>query len=57
MTVPNISAVTLAVRDMAIAVEFYQAKVGLELLYGGEEASFTSFRVDGGYLNPHFPYG
>ena len=51
MTVRHISAVTLAVRDMAAAVDFYQAKVGLELLYGGEGASFTSFRLDAGYLN------
>ncbi len=51
MTVQNISAVTLAVRDMARAVDFYQAKVGLELLYGGTTASFTSFKVGQGYLN------
>ena len=51
MTVQRISAVTLAVRDMAQAVEFYGAKVGLELLYGGASASFTSFRVGDGYLN------
>ena len=51
MTVRHIRPVTLAVRDMATAVDFYQAKVGLELLYGGEGASFTSFRVDIGYLN------
>ena len=51
MTVRHISAVTLAVRDMATAVDFYQARVGLELLYGGEGASFTSFRVGNGYLN------
>lgn len=51
MTVRHISAVTLAVRDMARAVDFYDAKVGLELLYGGATASFTSFRVGDGYLN------
>ena len=51
MTVRHISAVTLAVRDMARAVDFYGAKVGLELLYGGATASFTSFRVGDGYLN------
>jgi uncharacterized glyoxalase superfamily protein PhnB len=32
-------------------VDFYGAKVGLELLYGGVTASFTSFRVGDGYLN------
>ena len=51
VTVRHISAVTLAVRDMARAVDFYGAKVGLELLYGGATASFTSFRVGDGYLN------
>ena len=51
MTVRRISAVTLAVRDMALSVDFYQTKVGLELLYGGPDASFTSFYVDGGHLN------
>ena len=51
MTVQNISAVTLAVRDMAVAVEFYGGKVGLEMLYGGGDAAFTSFRVGGGYIN------
>ena len=51
MPVHHISAVTLAVKDMANAVVFYQDKVGLELLYGGGGASFTSFRVGGGYLN------
>ncbi len=51
MPVEMISAVTLAVRDMARSVEFYQDQVGLEFLYGGRESSFTSFRVGGGYLN------
>ena len=35
MPVQNISAVTLAVKDMARAVDFYQVKVGRELLNGG----------------------
>ena len=51
MTVQHISAVTLAVKDMVRAVSFYQAKVGLVLLYGGPTASFTSFEVGEGYLN------
>ncbi len=51
MTVQQISAVTLAVRDMARSVEFYGNKVGLELLYGGSGASFSSFRIGAGYLN------
>ncbi len=51
MTVTSISAVTLAVADMARSLDFYQTRVGLELLYGGETASFSSFRVGGGFLN------
>ncbi len=51
MGVESISAVTLAVTDMARSVVFYRDCVGLELLYGGETASFTSFRVGGGYIN------
>src|SRR5579875_2103374 len=35
---------------MGKAVTFYQA-LGFHLLYGGPEASFTSFRVGSGYLN------
>jgi catechol 2,3-dioxygenase-like lactoylglutathione lyase family enzyme len=48
--ITGISAVTLATRDMRAAVEFYRL-VGLPLLYGGEEASFTSFRAGENYLN------
>jgi catechol 2,3-dioxygenase-like lactoylglutathione lyase family enzyme len=51
MGVESISAVTLAVADMARSVVFYRDHVGLELLYGGETASFTSFRVAGSYIN------
>ena len=51
MTVQNISAVTLAVKDMAKAVDFYQAKMGLVVRYGGPTASFTSFEVGQSYLN------
>ncbi len=51
MTVTSISAITLAVADMARSLDFYQTRVGLELLYGGETASFSSFRVGGGFLN------
>ena len=49
--VQSISAVTLAVADMRRSVEFYCEGVGLELLYGGDSASFTSFKVGQGYLN------
>ena len=46
----SISAVTLATRDMARAVRFYAA-LGFSIAYGGETATFTSFRVGREYLN------
>ena len=45
-----VSAVTLATHDMALAVRFYGA-FGFPIIYGGEEAQFTSFRAGAGYLN------
>jgi uncharacterized glyoxalase superfamily protein PhnB len=48
--VTGISAITLATHDMARAVAFYRT-LGFEILYGGETASFTSFRLGGQYLN------
>jgi catechol 2,3-dioxygenase-like lactoylglutathione lyase family enzyme len=50
LTVRRISAVTLAVRDMARSVGFYRL-LGLRLLYGGEGAPFTSFAAGEGFLN------
>ena len=46
----SINAVTLATRDMARAVRFYEA-LGLSIAYGGEAAAFTSFQVGKGHLN------
>ena len=48
--IAGISAVTLATHDMPRAVRFYRA-LGFEMLYGGEDAAFTSFRAGPGYLN------
>jgi catechol 2,3-dioxygenase-like lactoylglutathione lyase family enzyme len=48
--ITGISAVTLATHDMPRAVQFYR-HLGFEMLYGGEQASFTSFRAGPGYLN------
>jgi catechol 2,3-dioxygenase-like lactoylglutathione lyase family enzyme len=48
--IESISAVTLATHDMARAVRFYRM-LGFEIVYGGEEAAFTSFRCGSGYLN------
>ncbi len=50
MTIECISAITLATQDMSPSVRFYQT-LGFEVIYGSEEASFTSFRVGKGYLN------
>ena len=50
MTIECISAITLATHDMSRAVRFYRT-LGFEMIYGSEEASFTSFRVGTGYLN------
>ena len=51
LNVRSISAVTLTVADMARSVDFYRDKVGLEVLYGGGSASFTSFKIGDSYLN------
>lgn len=48
--IEGISAITLATHDMGRAVRFYST-LGFEILYGGEEASFTSFRAGTSYLN------
>ena len=43
--VQSISAVTLAVRDMARSVAFYHDGAGISILYGGPEAGFTSLAI------------
>ena len=48
MTVEKISAVTLKVASMATSVRFYRDLLGLEIIYGGEEASFSSLRMKHG---------
>lgn len=50
MMIEGISALTLATHDMGRAVEFYAA-LGFDLIYGGADASFTSFRAGSSYLN------
>ena len=47
MTVERISAITLKVRDMARSVRFYNEILGLEVIYGGKHAAFTSLRTAG----------
>lgn len=49
-SIEKISAVTLATSNMARAVDFY-ARLGFQVLHGGANGDFTSFRVGDGYLN------
>jgi catechol 2,3-dioxygenase-like lactoylglutathione lyase family enzyme len=42
--VEKISPVTLRVTNMRTSVRFYRDVLGLELLYGGEQAAFSSLR-------------
>jgi catechol 2,3-dioxygenase-like lactoylglutathione lyase family enzyme len=44
-TIERISAVTFRVVNMAESVRFYKDVLGMELLYGGEDAGFSSFRA------------
>jgi catechol 2,3-dioxygenase-like lactoylglutathione lyase family enzyme len=44
-TIENISAVTLRVANMTKSVRFYRDVLGMELLYGGEDAGFSSLRA------------
>ena len=44
-TIEKISAVTFRVANMAESVRFYKNVLGLELLYGGEDAGFSSLRA------------
>jgi catechol 2,3-dioxygenase-like lactoylglutathione lyase family enzyme len=48
--ITGISAVTLATHDMRRAVRFYRL-LGFEMLYGGEDAGFTSFKAGATFLN------
>ena len=48
MKVERISAVTLRVANMGASVRFYRDALGLEIIYGGEEAYFSSFRTKDG---------
>ena len=48
--IEGISAITLATHDMRRAVRFY-SMLGFAILYGGEDAAFTSFRAGRNFLN------
>ena len=42
--IEKISAITFRVSNMQASVNFYRDVLGMELLYGGEQASFSSLR-------------
>jgi catechol 2,3-dioxygenase-like lactoylglutathione lyase family enzyme len=44
-TIEKISAATLRVANMTESVRFYRDVLGMELLYGGENAGFSSLRA------------
>lgn len=48
--IESISAVTLATHNMLHAVRFYRV-LDFEIVHGGDNAAFTSFRVGCSYLN------
>ena len=43
-TIEKISAVTFRVANMTESVRFYRDVLGMEVLYGGEDAGFSSLR-------------
>ena len=45
MLIERVSAITLKVTDMARSVRFYNEILGLEVIYGGPHASFSSLRT------------
>jgi catechol 2,3-dioxygenase-like lactoylglutathione lyase family enzyme len=49
-SIDHISGVTLAVREMAESVVFYQ-KLGFDVSYGGPSASFTTMRAGQSVIN------
>jgi catechol 2,3-dioxygenase-like lactoylglutathione lyase family enzyme len=44
-TIEKISAITFRILNMKASVQFYRKVLGMELIYGGEHASFSSLRV------------
>jgi catechol 2,3-dioxygenase-like lactoylglutathione lyase family enzyme len=48
VNIEKISAVTLKVAGMRNSVCFYRDVLGMEIIYGGEDACFSSFRAKEG---------
>lgn len=47
MNIEKISAITIKVKNMPRSVRFYNGILRLEIIYGGQNASFTSLRTPG----------
>ena len=47
MTVEKMSAVTFRVLNMKASVRFYRDVLGMEIVFGGEDAFFSSLRAKG----------
>jgi catechol 2,3-dioxygenase-like lactoylglutathione lyase family enzyme len=45
VNIEKISAVTLKVADMTVAVRFYRDVLGMEVIYGGDDTYFSSLRT------------
>jgi catechol 2,3-dioxygenase-like lactoylglutathione lyase family enzyme len=48
VNIEKISAVTLKVANMKNSVRFYRDVLGMEIIYGGEDEYFSSFRTKDG---------
>jgi catechol 2,3-dioxygenase-like lactoylglutathione lyase family enzyme len=48
VNIEEISAVTLKVASMTNSVRFYRDVLGMKIIYGGEDACFSSFRTKDG---------
>jgi catechol 2,3-dioxygenase-like lactoylglutathione lyase family enzyme len=44
--IEKISAITFRVSNMKASLQFYRNVLGMELLYGGDQASFSSLRAN-----------
>ena len=47
MNIARISAITINVNDMAKSMHFYSKLMGMKILYGGENAHFSSLQTLG----------
>ena len=50
MRIEKISAVTFRVSDMPLSVRFYKDVLGMEIVFGGKDNSFSSLRATDGSM-------